>query len=54
MYISSEASCTVYKAALQNYNLPGFTPNFITGLSTLKTDEKAYFAFIQNFGTHYV
>jgi len=54
VYITSQATCALYKASFEDYNMPGLTPNFQAGVASLGTDINAYYTFIDTFGTHYV
>ena len=53
-HIYSNAVCDVYKAKMNAYDPPKLHENFIKVLMTLPTkyDEKQYFKFIDNYGTH--
>ena len=54
VYITSEATCSVFLASLEKYSKPILSNNFMAGLATLGTDLNAYYEFIDNVGTHYV
>jgi hypothetical protein len=59
IYISNTATCSVYRAVIDQYNPPQFSKNFLSGLETLKDkpfaqNEKIYYDFIKTFGTHYI
>ena len=54
VYITSQATCALYKATFEDYNMPGLSTNFQAGVASLGTDINAYYTFIDNFGTHYV
>ena len=59
IYISNTATCSVYRAVINNYNPPELSNNFISGLLTLKDkpfkqNEDIYYDFLKNFGTHYI
>mgnify|MGYP001419427097 CR=1 FL=1 len=53
-HISSKAICNVYKAKISAYDPPKLHEQFIKAVQTLPTnyDEKQYFKFIDNYGTH--
>jgi hypothetical protein len=58
-YISSEASCSVYRVQLNKYDLPNLSDNFKKGFKSLagktySNNKIDYHKFIDTFGTHYL
>ena len=52
--IKSEASCTVYGAAIHTNPPPKFTDNFLNNLKALGGDNPDYESFLDSFGTHFI
>ena len=52
--IKSEASCTVYGAAIHTNPPPKFTDNFFNNLKALGDENPDYASFLDDFGTHFV
>lgn len=53
IYVSSTATCGVYTASQNTYDLAPVSKNFAKALELLDS-EADYFNFINTFGTHYV
>ena len=53
--VKSTATCNVYRAFINSFSKPKFTPNFINGLRKLSDGKKhSKYKFFKEFGTHYL
>lgn len=54
VFVTSIASCDVYTAAQNQYDLAPVSKNFAKAIELLDNNLQDYYTFIDNFGTHYV